>query len=164
MTDTAVETNPNSGAIQGQADYFGVDERHRLMLPDEVSWVEHKTMTEGDRRQYLKKTNKNVKLDKKGDATIQVAPGEERHALLEAALVGWNLQREGMDVPFNGSTLRQFMDKADPKIVDMIEKDIRKNNSWLMNEVTVESIDEEIASLEETREELLKEEAGKATS
>ena len=69
-----------------------------------------------------------------------------------------------MEIPFNGATLRQFMEATSPKIVDLIEKDIRNENKWLMNEVTVESIDEEIASLQETRDELLKEEAGKAIS
>jgi hypothetical protein len=165
MTDTEVEVaEVEYTKVPAQIDYFGVDTTHKLMLPDGVSWVEHKVMTEGDRRAYLKKTNKNVKLDKRGDATIQVAPGEERAALLEASLCGWNLKKEGMETPFNGATLRLFMDKADPKIIDLIEKDIRSHNTWLGATLTVEGIDEEIASLQETREELLQEEAGKATS
>ncbi len=161
MTDVAA---PETQRVPDQADYFGVDETFRLTLPDGTSWVEHKVMTEGDRRSFLKKTNKAVKLDKRGDATINVAPGEERAALLEAALIDWNLMRGGEPIPFSSSSLRLFMDKADPKIIDLIEKDVRSKNAWLNQNLTVEAIDEEIASLQQTREELLQEEAGKATS
>jgi len=147
-----------------QADYFGVDEIHRFMLPDNTSWVEHRTMNEGDRRKFLSKTNKNVKLDKRGDATIQVAPGEDRVALLEAALTGWNLTRGGKDISFTPATLSEFLRSANPKIVDLVEADIRNKNEWLSNNVTIEAIDEEIESLKEQREEILQRETGNGIS
>jgi hypothetical protein len=45
-----------------------------------------------------------------------------------------------------------------------IEKDVRKHNPWLLQEMSVEDIDKEIASLEEMREVKLKEEAGNDSS
>jgi len=164
MSDDIREVQEAHSAIPSQADYFGVDEVHRFMLPDRESWVEHKTMTEGDRRKFLKQTNKNVKLDKRGEATIQVAPGEERAALITAALCGWNLKSNGIDVAFAVSSVNRFLEQANPKIVDLIEKDIRTHNPWLMNEMTVEGIDEEMDRLVELRAEIVEQEAGNATS
>lgn len=147
-----------------QSDYFGVDEVHRFMLPDGISYVEHKTMTEGARRKYQAATNKDVKLSKAGDATIKMAPGEERVALLDAALCGWNLKKGGKDMSFSPSARREFMDAASPTIIDLIIDDIREHNAWLMADLTVEDIDKEIENLKQQRDELLEKEAGKGTS
>lgn len=146
-------------------DYFGVDERHRVLLPDNVSWIEHKTLNEGERREYLKKTNKEVKLQRAtGDAVMKMSPGEERQALLEVALTNWHLMRGGQEVAFNKTELSMFLTVAPPKILDLVEADIRLKNSWLQGDMTLEDIEKEIANLEELREQKLKEEEGKGSS
>jgi hypothetical protein len=151
-----------------QADYFGFDETHTVYLPDGKSFIQHKTLTEGDRRNYLDKVNKEVRVEKvSGDMRIPMAQGAERHILLDAAIVGWNLVRDGQPVPFSkgskGSTLAQFLESANPKIIDEIEKDIRKRNPWLLAELSVEEIDKQIADLEEMKAVKQKEEAGNAS-
>lgn len=151
-----------------QADYFGFEETHQVMLPDGVSWIQHKTMTEGDRRQYLDKVNREVRLLKtSGDAVMKMQAGQERHVLLTAAIVGWNLTRGGQPVPFSkgspGANLEQFLDKADPKLIDLIEKDIRKHNPWLMADLSVEDIDKQIEELQEMRDIKIKEQEGNAS-
>lgn len=147
-----------------QSDYFGVDEVHRFMLDDGISYIEHKTMTEGARRKYQAATNKDVKLSKAGDATIRMAPGEERAALLDAAMCGWNLKKQGKEMSFSPAARREFMDSASPSVVDAILEDIRKYNPWLLADLTVEDIDKEIETLQAQRDEILEKEAGKATS
>lgn len=145
-----------------QVDYFAFDEKHRVMLPDGRSFVEHQVLTEGARRKYLNKINREVKLNRSsGDASFQMATGDERHALLSSAITGWNLQRGGANVPFSTQTLDEFLSKADPRVVDEIEKDVRAKNPWLMNDLTVEDIDEEIKRLNEMREQKVREEEGK---
>ncbi len=145
-----------------QADYFGFEETNTVMLPDDVSWVQHQTLNEGSRRKYLNSVNREVRLAKAtGDAILNMQTGEERHALLKSAITGWNLMRDGNPVPFNGGQVDQFLSKANPKIIDKIEKDVRKHNPWLMQEVSLEDIDQQIKELEELRAQKQAEEEGK---
>ena len=76
-----------------QVDYFGFEETFRIMLPDDVSFIEHKKLNEGARRKYMNKVNREVRLQKSGDAFMKMASGDERHVLLEEAITGWNLGR-----------------------------------------------------------------------
>lgn len=151
-----------------QADYFGFSEVHTVTLPDGVSYVQHRTLTEGDRRLYLNTVNREVRVQKvTGDAIMKMAAGDERYALLQAAIVGWNLTRDGKPVVFSkgspGAALEQFLDKADPKLVDMIEKDVRKVNAWLAADVTVGDIDKQMDELRELRDKKIKEAEGNAS-
>lgn len=146
-------------------DYFGFDEYHRVTLPDKISWVEHKTLNEGQRRAFLNATNRGVRIKKaSGDAEMQFAPGTEKQALLKVAIVNWNLTRKGVTVSFNSSELGKFLDNANPKIIDIIHKEIVKVNSWLLTEMSIEDIDREIESLQELRAVKVAEEEGKDVS
>lgn len=149
-----------------QANYFGFTQTHKVMFPDGVTWVQHATLNEGGRRAYLDAVNREVRLQKtSGDAIMKMATGTERKVLLEAAIVGWNmLGPDGKPMTFSkdsgGSTLSQFLTVADPSIIDIIEKDVRKKNVWLMADLSVEDIDKQIAELYEMREIKVKEDAG----
>ncbi len=146
-------------------DYFGVDEINRVTLPDGLSWVEHKTLTEGDRRKYLNKINRDVRVQKAtGDAVMKLAPGDERYELLKTAISGWNLTRSGSPIAFSTSNLDLFLNNANPKVVDLIEKAVRLANPWLLSEVSIEDIDREIETLTELRAKKVAEEEGKGTS
>ena len=143
-------------------DYFAFDQTERVTLPDGKQWIEHKLLNEGQRRKYLNTVNKDVTLQRAtGNAVIQMAPGEEKKALLMEAVVGWSLMRGGEPVAFSKPILDQFLDKAPPHIIDHIEKAIRKANKWLNADMTVEDIDKEIVNLEEMKKNLLKEQEGK---
>ncbi len=150
-----------------QVDYFGFDESFRVDLPDGYSWIEHKVLNEGARRKYMNRVNREVRLQKSGDAFMKMATGDERHALLEEAIVGWNLVRadkkggETKPLTFNPTSRKAFLESAPPGIVDLIEKDIRDKNPWLVGDVTIEDIDDQIKELEELREKKVQEEEGK---
>ncbi len=168
----SIEANMQSDGVPTQVavqeDYFAFDEIHQVLLPDGITFVEHKELTEGQRRKYLNKTNRDVRLQKvSGDAIIRMSPGDERAALLESAITGWNFQRRGRDgnlepVAFRPQALTEWLDKANPKHIDIVEKAVRQANPWLLAEVSVEEIDKEIVTLQELRETKLREEAGKA--
>jgi len=152
-----------------QEDYFAFDETHIVKLPDGISFIEHKTLTEGQRRQYLNSINRDVVIRKAtGDASLKMAPGDERWALLKVAITGWNLQKGGKPLPFSkgspGSNLEQFLEAAPPKIVDLIDKEVRKVNAWLIEDMSVEDIDKEIQTLTELRQAKLDAEAGNSSS
>lgn len=148
-----------------QVDYFAFDEIRDYVLPDGKSIIQLKVLTEGDRRKYLNATNRDVRFQKSsGDAIMRMSPGDEKAALLMASIFGWNLLKDGRQVPCNESSKRQFVDRADPKIIDLIDKEIKKLNPWLLAELSIEDIDKEIASLEDMRRTKLDEEAGKAAS
>jgi hypothetical protein len=148
-----------------EVDYFAFDVTHTVHLPDGKQYVEHRELNEGQRKKYLNGMNRDMLVNRaSGDMRVKMAPGDERHALLETAITGWNLQRGGNPLPFSPKELKNFLEVAPPRIIDIIEKDVRKHNPWLLQEMSVEDIDKEIASLEEMREVKLKEEAGNDSS
>lgn len=160
--------NPTQDAPQPfgqQQDYFGFASTDRCMFPDGVSYVELRVLNEGDRRRYTNESNREIRLAKgSGDAALRMRPGDDKHSLLKISIVGWNLSRAGQPVPFTPQMLDQFLTSANPAIIDRIEKRIRQINPWLLSDMTVEQIDEEIQNLQDMREVRLKEDEGKDDS
>lgn len=151
-------------------DYFGFEEELRVPLPDGKQYILHTVLSEGKKKQYQNSTNRDVTIKKAtGDAQMRMAQGDERHNLLKAAITGWHIVRRDkntkawIEVPFTPRNLSDFLEKASPTIISLIEKEIRKANPWLMADLTLEDIDKEIAELQELREKKVQEEAGKAT-
>ena len=150
-------------------DYFGFAEDFKVMLPDGISYIIHSSLNEGARRSYLNNQNRDITVEKvTGNAKVKVMQGEERFALLKAAITGWSLQTKNkvndlVPVVFTTAKLVEFLEKAPPKIIDIIEKDVRKHNPWLMAQATSDDIREQIKELEEMLEAKLVEEAGKAS-
>lgn len=148
-----------------QADYFGFEEVLIINLPDGVSWVQHQVLNEGARRKYLNSANRDVKFQKStGDAIMRMAPGDEKHALLSQAIVGWNMARGGKPVAFSKQELDKFLEKASPKIIDLIHKEVVKANPWLLAEMSPADIKAEIERLQEMLVVAEEREAGKAAS
>lgn len=165
----AIEANMEAAGIpiteKVQEDYFAFDEVGKIMLPDGVSWVQHQVLNEGKRKAYLKSIQRDITFRKaSGDAQMRMSSGEEKSALLQRAIVGWNLQRNGADIKFNDGNLQTFLDSASPKVVDLIHKEVSKANPWLLAEMTVEDIDKEIEELKEMRERIVDANEGKADS
>lgn len=161
MKDAGESTDESS-----YEDYFGFSEDHKVVLPDGKSFVIHSSMNEGARRQYLNAQNRDVTVERvSGNAKMKVQQGEERHALLQATLTGWSLHTRSKSgdmtaVPFTNNNLNDFLKKASPKVIDLIEKDVRKHNPWLMAGATADDIRKQITELEEMLEAKIKEEAG----
>lgn len=148
-----------------QADYYGTDEQYEVLFPDGITFVTCKTMTEGDRQKYQSATNQDVKISRaSGDMHMKLSTGVERMTLLTCAIIGWNVMRNGSPVPFNkgasGSELNKFILQAPPSIVDKIEREIRKHETWLTGEATIEDIDEQIENLQEMRTKKASEDLG----
>lgn len=155
----------NPAVIQVQEDYFGFGESQKFFFPDGVSFIEFQIMNEGQRREFQKKTNRDITFNRgTNDARIKADPAEERHALITSSVTGWNLVRNGQPIPFSkgtpGATLEQWLKVANPKIVDDLEFAIRKANPWMQAEMTVEEIDKEMARFAELREQVLEREKG----
>ena len=101
-----------------------------------------------------------------GNAKVKVMQGEERFALLNAAITGWNLSTRNkvgdlVPVVFSTAKLREFLEKAPPRIIDIIEKDVRKKNPWLLANATSDDIRDQIKDLEELLAQKIEEEQGK---
>jgi hypothetical protein len=141
-------------------DYFGAGDTHRVMLPDGRQYIEHTELSEGGRRKYLNSVNRDVVIQRTtGDAKMRVAPGDERYALLKTAITGWSLIKGGSPLPFSKQNLEDFLDKAPSRIIDLIEKDVRKHNDWL-DERSLEDMERELEQLQSDIERKRKEEAG----
>ena len=146
-----------------QQSYFGLDETHRWMLPDGISWIEHKTLNEGARRKYQDGVNREVAFNRvTGDAHMRLQTAEEQHKLIQAAVVDWNLLGPDKNpLPFSKNNIEtKLLKDFPPKIIDSLLVDIRKHNPWLMQDMTSEDIRKQIAELEEMLEIKLKEEEG----
>lgn len=151
-------------------DYFGFSTSRNVVLPDGKSFVTIKQLNEGDRKVYLNAVNKDITIQRStGDAKMKVASGDDRHALLKAAIIGWNLHRRNErtgdlePVPFRDNEVTKFLNAANPKVIDLIEKEIRKDNDWIVGEVTVEDIDKQIEELQELRTKKVAESEGKGS-
>lgn len=147
-----------------QKDYFGFERVEKFIFPDGVSYIEFKPMNEGQKKNFQDKTSKDVVLERRsGNARMSVMAGTERHELIKASACGWNLTRGGNPVPFNSVNLGDFLTLADPRLVEDLEKAIRKANPWLLQDMKPEDIRKEIENLEEMYEEAVKREQGEAS-
>ena len=133
-------------------------------MSDGVSYLELKVLNEGERAKFQNSTTRAVRIHKGGDASVNMAPGSEREALIMLAIVGWNLRRNNQPVVCNDAEKKKFYQSADPRLIDSIEKEIRTANPWLLQDVSIEDIDKEIETLQELRQKKLDEEEGKGSS
>lgn len=140
---------PASGEVPQYIDFFDVLEEYTCKFPDNVQFVTLKVMTEGDRKQYLNKTNREVKMNTSTkELRMQSAVGDDKHALLELSITGWLVYRAGREVPFNKREVALALDSWPPSLIDMIEKRIREINPWLLGtEDDIEALEEEYAEL-----------------
>lgn len=149
-----------------QANYWGFEQRDKFFLPDGVSYIEIKKMNEGDKSSYQSKTRSDIRLQRNtGDAHMKADPAVERKELILSSVCGWNLlDQQGNPIAFNKTSgafsFVRWMEQADPKIIEGLEKAIRKFNPWLLSDMSVEDIDREIENLQEMREEALKRQEG----
>lgn len=147
-----------------QSDYFGFSRTEKHFLPDKISYIEIKALNEGEKKKYQDKVSKDLVLERgSGNARMSVLQGTERHELIREAMCGWNLKRAGTDVPFNKVNVGDFLTLSDPKIVEDLEKAVRKLNPWLMADMTAKDIQQEIDNLEEMKAEAEKREAGEGS-
>lgn len=160
-------------------DYFGFSDEERHYLPgahghQSEYYLVLRRMNEGAKAAFQKKTSRDLRVERTtGNAVLKMDPGAERHELIKSSVVGWNLKRRSPnpkangaieDAPFDASNLNRFLEGSDPRIIEDVEKAIRKLNPWLMDEMSVEDIDREISNLKEMREVAVEREAGKSDS
>jgi hypothetical protein len=166
MTETvAPESLTQEEVPGGQHDYWGTDVRTKFFFPDGVTFMEIKVMNEGARAKFQRENNQDMKINRRDDsASIRLDTAKERHALIKASVVGWNLTKNGQIVDFAPSILQNWLEVADPKIVDDLEFACRKANPWLQQDMEVEDIDKEIDRLTELRADKVRENEGKVSS
>lgn len=145
-------------------DFFGANLiTEDVTLHDGVSTVTIQVLNEGQRKAFQNKTNRDVRVQRSSqDMFVRMAPGDERWALLEVAIVGWNLPASSQG--FNPRNLARFLAAAPPADVDAIEKAVRMANPWLLAETSVEDLEKEIATLQDLLAKKIAEEAGNASS
>lgn len=159
--------------FDGYVDYFGFEQEFKYVLPDGKQWISFRPLNEGERAKYEAKTVRDVKFNRRSDdASIRVNPAEDRHALIMESVTGWFMVRRNPHTgqwepqafdrggkPQTGGPFHQWLLKADPKIVNDLHRAIVRANPWMTADMTPEMIDEEIAKLQELKEEVLKRQA-----
>lgn len=148
-----------------QQDYFGFQHIEQYVLPDGISYFELQAMNEGQKSKFQKVTQRDMILEKgSGNARFRIDPAVERHELIIASVTGWNLRRGEQAMMFSERNLKEFLQLANPKIVEGLELAIRKLNPWLLADATVEEIDKQIEELQELRVIAVEREAGEELS
>jgi hypothetical protein len=143
-------------------DYWSFAQSERYTLPDGHQWIEFNIMNEGQKASYQKMINRDIKIERKsGNASIRSDIADERHSLIRASVIGWNMRRGTEYVAFSRQMLDNWLNVANPRIVEALEFAIRKANPWLQGDMSLEDIDEEIQRLQELRIETEKREQGK---
>ncbi len=138
-----------SGEIPQYIDFFDVLEEFTYTFPDKVQYVTLKAMTEGDRKRYLNKTNREVRMNTgTKELRMQAAAGDDKHSLLEQCITNWYVLRQGAPVPFSSNNLKAALEAWPPSLVDRIEKRIREINPWLLGD------EDNIDALRDEREDL----------
>lgn len=146
------------------ADYFGFQSFDKFYLPDNEQYIEFQILNEGQKAKFQKKTTRDLTVKRGGDATMKMDPADERHELIKASVIGWNLYRGGSPIQYNEHNLRDFLNLANPVLIEDLEKSIRKANPWLMGEMKPDDIRREISNLEEMLQVAEEREAGEASS
>lgn len=154
-----------------QQDYFGFADQEKWYLPDGVSFMVIQTLNEGMKAQFQKKTQRDVTLERgSGNAKFAMDPAQERWELIKASVVDWNLLRNGIPLPIstnsqnNKRNLADWLELTNPRLVEDLEKFIRKLNPWLQGEMTSADIRKQIDELEELLKETEAREAGEGSS
>jgi hypothetical protein len=161
VTQAVIDTPPPVEVVEYE-DYFGFEETKTFTLPDGRQQIFFAVMNEGAKSKFQQKVNRDIHLNRAtNDARIKTDPAGERRALIEESVTGWSLMRRNAasgqwePAPFSkgspGSELSKWLDKANPNLVEKLEDAIRKANPWLLGEMTVEQIDEEMQRLADLR-------------
>jgi len=148
-------------------DYFGYESTERWFFPGQErispqykASLEIRRMTEGIRQSFQKKTNSRVTILKENqNAEMAVDPARDRRELIKHSVVGWTMFRldpagKPYAVEYNNRVFEAWLDGADPRIVDELEKFIRTVNPWMLDQMSLESIDKELERLGELREQV----------
>lgn len=143
-------------------EFWGVQTRERWYFPGQnLQYMEIEVMNEGKKARFQKMTSRDLTLDRNsGNAKVRIDPAIDRHELIKASVVDWNIYRGGKPYQYSARALTEWLELADPKLVEDLEKFIRKLNPWLVGDTTVEDIDQQIEELEEMKREILAREAG----
>jgi hypothetical protein len=80
---------------------------------------------------------------------MKMDQAQERHELIRTCVTDWNLYRGGQPIPYSEKALKDWLELTNPKLVEDLEKEIRKINPWLLGEMSSEDIQREIDSLNE---------------
>lgn len=165
--DTATAEPVNPSAVGGEDDfstgfdsYWGTDETTKFYFPDGKQFLVIRLMAEGERAKFEKDNNQDLRVTRDGETTIKIDPGRSRQALIVAAVGDWLLVKDGRPFKFSEPHLIQWIQQANPKLIDKLEKAIRDFNEWLKQDLTVEEIDKEIENLGKEREAAVRREAG----
>lgn len=148
-----------------QEDYFGFDLSHKWFLPDNVSFIEYRVMNEGAKAKFQRATNRDLTMNRNTqDLKVKVDQASERWELLKASVVGWNLVRQGNPISFTKNNFENWLEMANPKLIQDLEQAIRMANPWMQDEMTLDQINEERKRLNDLEDQITKRAAEKGSS
>lgn len=172
MTETAQQVPPQMLDEEiPTVDFFGFRKSDKFNLtPDGKQWMSFHAMNEGEKRSFQQKTTRDFVIDSKTrDTRVSVDPGTERRILIETCLDDWCVYRNGKKVPGAESSnqfkvaVGDFLSLADPSVIEKIERFVRDLNPWLLDNISVEDIDEEIQRLEQQKRIIQERNAGEGS-
>lgn len=164
MTETQLPPHPSEAGRPPIIDFFGgVSNTKKWYFPgQDVQYIEFQIMNEGMRKKFQQKTTRDVRVSRKDQsAAIGLDPAGDRQELLLSTIIDWYIidVSTGNPVPFSnngpGGILAQWINRADPRLIDKLELEIRNANPWMQDDMDPESIREEITRLEKLEAEAI---------
>ena len=129
-----------SGPVQDD-EFAGIQDTYSFggtvtyTLPDGKQWIAFKVLNEGEKAQYQRLTNRDIKINRKTEeAAFRPDAAADRHALILTAVTNWHLATKDPSsgkwswLTFNDAMLRNWLKITDPKVVEKLEAEIRKAN------------------------------------
>lgn len=142
---------------------FVTAEEYKYKLDDE-QYIAYRKLSEGQRQRYQSSVSRSFTLNQAtGELNIPVDVGGDRRILLEMSICGWKLFRDDVVVEFNPDNLADFLENADPTIIDGLETKVREANTWMVSPASVGQVDAEIEKLEKIKKQAVGVETKKAT-
>ena len=178
--DAATKANMEAQGIPTEevvfASFWGYAEDFNVILPGQEKipakykqYIICEKMNEGKRSLYQKKTNSKVTILKQNqNAEMGVDPARDRRALIEGSVKGWYMLRadpsgKPYEVGYSDRAFKEWYDQANPVDIEKLEREIRDHNPWMLAEMTVDAIDEEMERLQAVRDDVERKELERST-
>lgn len=151
--------NPGTASEDDFQDFFsGFGASEKFYLPDGKQYIEFDVMNEGQRSRYQRDTRAPIEIDRRSDKASMIPDqARDRHSLIKYSVTNWYMltrdqkTRQIVPVPFSSANLKNWLEVANPKIIEDLGAAIRKANTWMLEDLSIEDIDKQIEELEEMK-------------
>lgn len=130
-------------------DYFNVtNETQTFVMPDGVSKVMFKKLSEGDRIAITKREGGIEYHREKGTIKMDVDVETQKLEALKRAIIGWELWSNDNPVPFDRIKVEEFITRLMPDVIDLMYEFLCEENKWLKGNQDSDNLKKQLENLQ----------------